>query len=144
MWLFKKKEHKEQKSVVTKHVVKYREEMRNVGKTLVKYSLVDGRKFSSFHYGEYFQHIEHGDSYLTWSCNKTPREPRLSDFVIVNSLNVAQNAIKIINADFCVSLVDDINNPKKSVSGKVVAAEIGKTEPYEIVVSVAYLAERES
>lgn len=141
MWPFKNKEKQEEKKQkLLKQTIEFKKEKYEIGKTLVKYTLLDGRKFNSWHYGQFFQSFELG-RYIGYDCNE-PVEPTVGPATITNSFNMAQNMIQMINSQCCGLFRDDEKNPKKTISGFAIAAEIGRTESYEEEFDVAYLADK--
>lgn len=131
MWFFKKKTKEVFKFT---HSIEYKTEYFEVGRTLIKYELLDGRKFNSWCYGN----ISH---YVNVGSLPDKRPHFVGEPIIFNSLDIAKQSLSNFNTQYATIIVDDINNPSKSVSGQIVAVSRGKTESYKIAYIVAYLVE---
>jgi hypothetical protein len=129
MWPFKKKKPEAPKK---KLVMKWRNTVFNVGKTTVKLTFADGRRFSIWVYGECDQYINSG-----WNDGK----PSCSPVHVVTSLMLAQRLIKDIGGNDRRTYVDDPKCPQKSASGLLRAAEILHTVVFEETFGEAYLEE---
>lgn len=110
---FKKKKKKNMAIRVERH---------EVGKTIVEYTLKDGRKFTSIIYGT--AHIHYGESKVR----------------VVNSLFYARSTIKSLSS-VEKTIVDDEKNITSSHLGEVIFAHIIQTLPHEVEVNVPYESE---
>lgn len=137
MWPFKKKAKEvidpEKHHKGLKFKIEYKLEKWEIGRTLVRHTFLDGRKFGHWYYGEFSQYVTLGNGDLV--------EPTAILPSITTSLEIAQRTITFIDSQINMTLVDDPKNIKKAVNGFPIVAEILKTESYFEEFSVAYLVE---
>jgi hypothetical protein len=134
---FKKKNKTEEKKIeVPKkerkdHIV-YETQELDIGATSIEYELQDGRKFSSVVYGSVEQYVRH--AYFDHE------DHNVGSVRIYSSRDQAISEIRNLSIGDVI-LVDDIKNPMKTVIGRVISAEIGKTWEYKEKCEVARLVE---
>ena len=127
-------EAKEVKKNKILKTIEYKTVVKDIGQTTVKFTFVDGREFYSTFYGSYSQAaipVDYGIG------------PWVDDLIVSNSLFAAHEAMKNINGDFSYTALDDMRSCKSMATGKVVSAEITRTEPFEEECQLAYIEEKE-
>lgn len=134
MWPFKKKAVKEEPQAIGRIVIK--PETKELGKTMIKFSFKDGRTFNSLCYGTFSQDFSFG---IDGTCYK--QKAYVKEGFIISSIAVAQNIIRNYQGGCISTFIDDEKNPRCSVMGELVSAQIGKTYPYQEECNVAYLEE---
>lgn len=139
-WPFKKKKVEENKKRSRKFL-EYRSITIDVGKTLIEYDFLDGRKLKSWVYGITAQYTDQGSS--TFDKTGKYTDAVVSYINSYTSIDKAQNQITSINSTYTVVLTDDDKKPRKSMSGNVIGAKILKTENYKEEFQEAYLIEKE-
>lgn len=125
MWPFNNKK--------TELKTEIRKEKIDVGKTLIKYTLLDGKEFYSNVYGNY--------------CQNTKDLTHKREVEVKNSLTYARQSLYTYPSYYdvpnvglpFVTLTDNGYESYKSITGQIISVEIIKTEPYEIEYDVKYL-----
>jgi hypothetical protein len=139
-WPFPKKKEA-LKPIKSRKFIEHTWADKEVGKAVIKYTLADGRKFHSTVYGVYCQECDFGEDYIRGKV-KYVKDASISYEMTEEAIIVATRLIREINGEQVVTITDDSKDPMKAVTGKVVAAEIIKTQPFKAQVSFAFLESR--
>ena len=125
-WPWKKKKVEPNKTLFD---IKYTPTKFNIGKTLVRYTFSDRRKFTVAIYGDFYQSV---DRILgkAWP------------FQIEDSLHRAQAHLTNIVPGHSINLQDDIKNVRKVSIGQIQSAKILSTKSYEEEFNVASIVEK--
>jgi len=130
MWFFKKEpmeEKKEDRDSELKLKLVFRSEKFNIGRTKIRATFLDNRKFNFYVYGSFYQNYKNG----CLASGYTSFEEAHADIPIIRtSLDQVKSMMMLMSQRPC-TLVDDVENPKKSAVGQIISFEILTSESFE-------------
>lgn len=136
---------KEPEKKIVKKLVFYPVDF-DVKRVLVEVTLQDKRKFKTFIYGSVYQHcVQRSKGYNGYVNEEYVKghyvnEAQAYDPIVSDGLRMAQDWIKFLSSAQ-LTIVDDIENPKKCVIGQIVSAVIKEVYPYSMTFQVGKIEE---
>ena len=118
-----------------------RKETHEIGRTLVRVTFLDGKKFDTWYYGTLSQYVSHA-SLISDRPRRKWSKPIVWAATIESSLSAARRFI-VLSQQYPLSVTDDPENAMKSYNGFPVAAKIIRTESFEKEFDVSYLPEED-
>lgn len=120
-------------------VIKYTDQMYDVGVSTVSVVFSDGREVYTKVYGEVSQYVRHSDRDIFFSKKEKTRAPVADAAYIDSSVSKFKSMLMSYDHSVPLKFVDDEKNPTVAWSGMVAHMELVETQPHEVGFRTATL-----